>query len=279
MIRAMVADHHANDTDGGDQSISDPGRVSDVEPGLPQHPTRHEPSGDLEKIVEDLAENWQLLGAQDPLWAILSDPAKRGGGWRIDQFLETGRLEAEQIMGHLAELSLSPECHRVLDFGCGVGRITHALAGYFERADGLDVSEAMVVQARRLHQDLPNLFFHQSVSPELPFPGQSFDVIYSRLVLQHMATDIALNYVAEFVRVLRPLGVAIVQAPSRCLIDEEVMASEVQFKGGSAMIEMHAHPREMIEGVIRERGGRIADVRDDPCAGEFFESLKYTFIR
>ncbi len=195
------------------------------------------------------------------------------------EFLATGQQETVKVIAHLEERSLNPQRHRSLDFGCGVGRVTHALARYFDRVDGVDLSQAMIEKANTLHSHIRNLFFHHSTSRVLPFVDETFDLVYSRLVLQHMATDIALSYIGEFVRVLRPGGVAVFQAPSRCLVDQEVKPSEIHLSGDSAFIEMHAHPPEVIERTVEDCGGRIADVRDDPCAGEAFESLKYTVVR
>ncbi len=255
--------------------------------GRPGNPTNDppaaadsaDPSVDVKNTLDELGRSWELLGKEDPLWAILSDPAKRGGGWEIEEFLATGQQETVKVIAHLEERSLNPQRHRSLDFGCGVGRVTHALARYFDRVDGVDLSQAMIEKANTLHSHIRNLFFHHSTSRVLPFVDETFDLVYSRLVLQHMATDIALSYIGEFVRVLRPGGVAVFQAPSRCLVDQEVKPSEIHLSGDSAFIEMHAHPPEVIERTVEDCGGRIADVRDDPCAGEAFESLKYTVVR
>lgn len=229
--------------------------------------------------LEELGRSWGLLGAEDPLWAILSDPAKRGGGWDIDDFLATGKQEVEEVFTYLREISLPVERRRAMDFGCGVGRVTHSLAKYFDFVVGVDVSPAMIDRAIAIHSGFSNLSFQHSAERELPFPDESFDFVYSRLVLQHMASNLALQYVSEFVRVLRIGGVAVFQAPSRCRVGDGVGPSEIQLSSGCAFIEMHAHPPEYIEQAVTASGGKIADLRDDPCAGEAFDSLKYAVLR
>src|SRR3954466_15239886 len=86
----------------------------------PEHP--------LPVALAQLRNTWQALGEDDPLWAILSQPDKRGGRWDADTFFAAGEQEVAAILAHCAALA-RPQAHRLaLDFGCGVGRLTRALA-------------------------------------------------------------------------------------------------------------------------------------------------------
>ena len=91
-------------------------------------------------------QEWDHLASIDPLWAILSDPAKRGGGWETEEFLATGERDVAHLVG-VAERSGRPlELGRALDFGCGVGRLTRALAIAEDAALGIDpVARARIV--------------------------------------------------------------------------------------------------------------------------------------
>ncbi|HET9051576.1 MAG TPA: class I SAM-dependent methyltransferase, partial [Candidatus Dormibacteraeota bacterium] len=102
-----------------------------------------------------------------------------------------------------------------LDFGCGVGRLTQALAPHAERVVGVDIAPSMVERARALAAGIANVAFEVGDSGDLRgHPDGSCDLLCSFLVLQHIPTEIALGYVSEFVRVLRPGGVAVFGAPS-----------------------------------------------------------------
>jgi ubiquinone/menaquinone biosynthesis C-methylase UbiE len=81
---------------------------------------------------------------------------------------------------------------------------------------GVDISEEMVAQAQRLNGDLPNCRFVVNADPDLrAFDDGQFDLVYCRLVLQHIrqaeVTDI---YIPELVRVLRPGGLLWFQLPT-----------------------------------------------------------------
>jgi SAM-dependent methyltransferase len=103
----------------------------------------------------------------------------------------------------------------VLDFGCGVGRATRWLAQHFDAATGVDISETMVARARELNEDVPNLDFRVNAATDLGSLGERrFDLIYTRIVLQHVANrDVARSYVEEFLRLLAPGGVAVFGIP------------------------------------------------------------------
>ncbi len=230
-----------------------------------------EPSEEIARV----RASWELLGDEDPLWAILSDPAKRGGGWDLDEFLATGQEEARDVISRLDALGIPTRRQRAMDFGCGVGRVSRALAEHFLRVDGIDVSRPMIERARLIHANEPRLHLHVLQHQTLPFGDRSFDLVYCRLVLQHIPTGPALLYIRDFIRTLRPGGVALFQAPSQVRVEGEVLPSPVTYGERTAYIEMHAHPREEVEEAVTAAGGSIIAVTEDNCAGEAFESLLY----
>src|SRR5690349_15678614 len=106
------------------------------------------------------AREWDDLAGLDPLWAVLSQPAfARDGGGDVEAFFATGDGEVSGALDVARELGLPVRYGSALDFGCGVGRLTRALAARFERCVGVDVSPRMVDAARRLNADVPNVEF------------------------------------------------------------------------------------------------------------------------
>jgi SAM-dependent methyltransferase len=170
-------------------------------------------SGD--DVVRSAKKTWDDLGSVDPLWAVLTRRESRSGKWDVDEFFETGTKEIDALMQRAAAFNLPFRRRSALDFGCGVGRLTRALATNFEYAVGVDVSTPMIEEARRLNRDVPGrITFEVNASADLRrFESGSFDLVYSRLVLQHVPSrDLVKRYIAEFVRVLAPGGLAVFQA-------------------------------------------------------------------
>jgi SAM-dependent methyltransferase len=165
--------------------------------------------------LERHQQDWNDLAQLDPLWAILSVPAKRHGGWDLNSFFESGRRQIDATIEHGARLGYPVAHESALDFGCGVGRLTRAMAESFAAVVGVDVAPGMIEQARRLNADRPTCSFVLNASDHLGFADdQSFDFVYSDIVLQHVPTEAMIErYVKEFVRVLRPGGLLVFQLP------------------------------------------------------------------
>ncbi len=96
---------------------------------------------------------------------------------------------------------------KLLDVGCGVGRLHPHLRGRFGALSGCDVSEKSVARAR---QD--NSFAEYAVSTEdrLPYGEEQFDIALTVCVMHHVPPAQWPAFLAEMRRVLRPGGIAVV---------------------------------------------------------------------
>ncbi|MGE0705540.1 MAG: class I SAM-dependent methyltransferase [Vicinamibacterales bacterium] len=161
------------------------------------------------------SEFWDRAARIDPMWAVLSDPAKRGRQWRTSEFFATGRREISLLLFQLSQLGHAPRFGDALDFGCGLGRLSQALAASFERVVGVDISGNMIRLAARLNRFPARVSYLLNDRPDLTrVDSASFDFVYSDIVLQHVPPDEARVYIAEFARVLRPGGIVVFQLPA-----------------------------------------------------------------
>src|SRR5262249_36019549 len=148
------------------------------------------------------ARDWDDLAELDPFWAVLSEPAFTHGHAGADAFFSTGAGEVSGALDVARELGRPARFGSALDFGCGVGRLSRALAARFERCTAVDVSPKMLDVARRLNEDVPNIEFVLNDRPDLGlFESGSFDFVYSSIVLQHLRSRGEIErFISELVR-------------------------------------------------------------------------------
>lgn len=251
------------------------------------------------RAPRDLAwvqENWDRLGREDPFWAVLTDPAKKGGGWDPEEFFATGRAEVAALLESVGHLL--PGRRRALDFGCGPGRLTRALAEAFERVDGVDVAPSMVELARRLDRSGGRATFHVNPAPDLAlFADGAFDLAYSNITLQHVPPRLAEGYLTELVRVLRPGGVLVFQLPAERAEGGDGLwrrfrrglrrAAPRPFHRlwrrltarGEPFLDMNALPRERVVALVEAAGGRVKAAEPDQAPGPGWSSFRYTVVK
>jgi SAM-dependent methyltransferase len=165
--------------------------------------------------LPELQRNWDAFGRSDPLWAILTNPRLRGNKWDPAEFFSTGREDVAAVMNDAARLGVPRERSRALDFGCGVGRLTQALADYVEQAVGVDIAPSMIELARRYNVHGSRCEYVVNDTDNLSrFADGTFDIVYTGRVLQHVAPQYVERYIREFVRVLAPGGYLSFDVPS-----------------------------------------------------------------
>jgi ubiquinone/menaquinone biosynthesis C-methylase UbiE len=118
---------------------------------------------------------------------------------------------SQKSIGILAQIKAGD---KVLDVGCGSGRLTIAAQGWAGadgQAIGLDPSPEMIEVARKntARAGLKTKF-ELGMVESLPFPDASFDVVLNRLMLHHLPGDLKQRGLAEMRRVLKPGGVCLV---------------------------------------------------------------------
>lgn len=161
-------------------------------------------------------EAWQEIAREDPEWAVLSLPQGKHGAWEPSSLRRTGEEAVARLL-EFAERDVEAIATALaVDVGCGVGRLTAALADRFDRVVGIDVTPAMLDAARDRLGDRRNVQLVQAdVARELPVEAAGADVVISERVLQHLPPNDVVAHVQGLVGLLRPGGVAILQVPIR----------------------------------------------------------------
>ncbi|MEZ6140293.1 MAG: class I SAM-dependent methyltransferase [Zavarzinella sp.] len=160
--------------------------------------------------------DWETLATIDPFWAVLSLPEMRGNRWEPERFFLSGTHTIDHIAHVMAVNSnVILAGDRMLDFGCGLGRLTRPFSHRYRECVGVDISEEMLKKARELNADFSNLQFVHNTRLDLTiFPDNHFDLIHTQIVLQHLPDRPAIiKFIKEFSRTLRPGGLLILELP------------------------------------------------------------------
>jgi SAM-dependent methyltransferase len=223
--------------------------------------------------LEVLSRTWNSLGHSNPMWAILTTPENRHR-WDPDEFFRTGEEDIATELAYIESLGVELRHGRVLDFGCGLGRLTQPLADRFDEAVGVDIAASMIEGARVANQRASRCQFVHNERDDLTiFADGVFDFVFSLLVLQHMAPSLAERYMREFVRVLKPGGIGYFQMTeySRNPVKRFLMKHapvEALFwllrHRSRPPFEMHGRDLDEIVAVLRSAGAEVVGVRTRP---------------
>jgi SAM-dependent methyltransferase len=101
---------------------------------------------------------------------------------------------------------------RILEIGCGRGRMTQVLAEVFEAVVALDISPEAARQCRASVGGTNTMVVLGNDQTVAAMPRGSFDVVFSYAVFQHVSSRSALrSYIASAARLVNPGGVAVLQ--------------------------------------------------------------------
>ena len=227
----------------------------------------------MNKSIQKYAREWEQNAEADALWIILTDKRYYGNKWDKEEFFVTGEEEISRVFNFMGEHQIEVPKGLFVDFGCGVGRLSRALRTRFSAGMGIDISEKMVDLARMY---VPGVDFCVNQQSNLSWlRNESVDFFYSHIVLQHIPNDFQRSYIDEFLRILRPGGLAVIQIPIEIIhqvIQKQSLTIRFKHSIKEAFpylvyikrrllppvhefhLEMHALPHDEIVKICRNRG-------------------------
>ena len=156
--------------------------------------------------LRDTDADWDRIARSDPYYGVLTDPRFRTENLTeeaLAEFFRSGEGAVKQAAKRLKSRHADFSPASALDFGCGVGRLTRALAAMTGDAYGVDVAEAMLIEARR-HAPASAAFGHE-------LPERAFDWIMSLIVFQHIPPERGYRLLEALLQRLAPGGFVTLQ--------------------------------------------------------------------
>lgn len=161
-----------------------------------------------EPVSSDMKRDWNQRAEENARWYINTLKVEQ----TEDEFDLSGRQDFNGLIH--CELPLltgrrDPKTLRVLEIGCGIGRMTKYLAGVFGEVHAVDVSGEMIRQAEQRLAGVTNAYFWEGNGSDFSrFPDDYFDFVFSAYVFQHVpGFEVIRSNICDGFRVLKPHGI------------------------------------------------------------------------
>lgn len=174
---------------------------------------------------------------------------------------------------------------KVLDAGCGDGRLSIIIAQEEYKVIGVDFSSKMVKTAKSRVNNYPYVYFMIGDLCNLPFINQSFDIIVNCDVIEHIFNKKKL--VKEFNRILKPDGIVILSTPNPFSIIHTIARTSLLHVGHKDDYEWLVSPFKLkklflqmgFECLYHSGGGYFFDERFEKPIELIREKLENTFFK
>jgi SAM-dependent methyltransferase len=160
----------------------------------------------LDEQLKKMERDWDQRARQNARYFVNTERES----WTDEEFFRSGRRTVdEEILTDMINIcqGRNPAQMKVLEIGCGAGRVTHALSEIFGEVWAVDISGEMIRQARSALAPKPNVHLLQNNGRDLSAVTEdgSFDFAFSSIVFQHIPSrEVIRSYVREVHRLLRP---------------------------------------------------------------------------
>ncbi|MDQ8202274.1 class I SAM-dependent methyltransferase [Pelagicoccus sp. SDUM812003] len=224
----------------------------------------------------DTDAHWEKWGELDPYYAVLTNDSYRSANL-TDQskkaFFDSGESHLREVLAkcrHYLDAEFEPAS--AVDFGCGTGRVLIPMGREVETAVGIDVSSAMLEEARRNCQarGLGNVSLVKGDDHLSGLAGE-FDFIHSFIVLQHIPKDRGMRILNRLLGHLKSGGIGAIQVTYSRLYDRNTRRFSRGMRARRFVRRLVARLRRAVRGAGSEREPPMLMTAYD--LGEVFDLL------
>jgi SAM-dependent methyltransferase len=159
----------------------------------------------LDEQLKKMSTDWDRRARENARYFV----ATANEDWREDEFFCSGEQNVQDfVISDMTNIcqGKDPKDMRVLEIGCGAGRMTRSLAKIFGEVHAVDVSTEMVARCRAAVLPFPNAQVYHNNGKDLTVISETaFDFAFSFIVFQHIPSyQVIQSYIGEVSRLLRP---------------------------------------------------------------------------
>ena len=237
---------------------------------------------ELPLMLDGIREAWTHLGRVRPHHSVLTSQEYLPdsiNGESIERFYASGAAGAATITAILRRYGFSDLQSKVcVEYGCGLGRMTLALATIFKKVHGYDISANHLTLAERRAADtgIHNVDFHLCSADSGIEHLENCDFFCSYIVFQHNPPPIIRALIGAALGSLRPGGIAVFQVPTYQQ-GYTFRIKEYLARPPSLDMEMHCIPQHVVFSLIAAAQCKVLEVREDGWIGGG-QSISNTFV-
>jgi len=236
----------------------------------------------LAELCAKTAAQWHYLGETEPYWSVITQENYLLSHFAQgrETFYKSGELEAAVLDSALQRHAIELRAEgRALELGCGVGRVTGALARRYREVVAIDISEPHLMLARDelQAQGISNILYEHLTSLDQTQSYGAIDLFYSKIVLQHNPPPVMEVLLKNLLGALTPGGVGFFQIPVfkagyKFLIEPYLR------EHNQTNMEMHFFPQAALLQLVTDAGCRICELYEDDAIGTSASMLSNTLL-
>jgi 2-polyprenyl-3-methyl-5-hydroxy-6-metoxy-1,4-benzoquinol methylase len=221
----------------------------------------------LDALLGNIQRVWSNYASADPYFSVLTKPIYKGAPRQdiVEQFYATGAAEAQFVRcvveRHGARIE---QIRTILEFGCGLGRVSYWLTREFARVVGVDISQGHIDIATHYMATHGVTNFSplriKCIADLDHLPG--FDALYSRIVLQHNPPPVVKIILSRLLEKLTPGGFAIFQVPIAGPQYSFSVARHLAHQQHLTEMELHAFPVRAVYRIAWAHDCEVLEVHD-----------------
>jgi ubiquinone/menaquinone biosynthesis C-methylase UbiE len=189
-------------------------------------------------------------------------------------FAQAQAIRNQEALDGIVKMAEAGPADTSLDVACGPGLLACAFARVVRYAVGIDLTPAMLEQARKTQaeQGLSNVSWQQGDVRSLPYPDAHFSIVSSRFAFHHLLEP--LLALKEMVRVCKPGGRVVVADMAPAAEKAAAVNAEEKLRDPS---HTRAMPQEELSGLFAKAGLPEPRVETYRLGGELEDLLSRSF--
>jgi SAM-dependent methyltransferase len=211
---------------------------------------------------DQLKNSWNTYGKTEPFWGVITHNNFKQHNLNeseLSKFYQSGKNTIDKLEKILNQHQSTFENKLVLDFGCGVGRLTKPCLEICKKIYGLDISQSYLDIAKKT---VPNgEFFLVDDFNKLPNLPSNPDIIYSMITLQHNRPVLMKLYLFLLLKSLNKDGIALLHIPYK-------INNYIPYQDNHHRMEMHFLEKSDVRKLVNTVNCQISDIVETNGCGE-----------